>query len=54
MEQFASQSDLTGFLTRFRSDAATGNFSVVTVNGGVNNQSNPGGEVRPVLHVEGG
>jgi tripeptidyl-peptidase-1 len=53
-EQFASQSDLTDFVTRFRSDAATANFSVVTVNGGVNNQSHPGGEVRPVLHVEGG
>jgi tripeptidyl-peptidase-1 len=53
-EQFASQSDLTGFLTRFRSDAATADFSVVTVNGGINNQSNPGGEVRLVLHVEGG
>jgi tripeptidyl-peptidase I len=53
-EQFASQSDLTGFLTRFRSDATTANFSVVTVNGGINNQSHPGGEVRPVLHVEGG
>ena len=53
-EQFASQSDLTGFLTRFRSDAVAANFSVVTVNGGINNQSNPGGEVRLVLHVEGG
>jgi tripeptidyl-peptidase-1 len=54
LEQYASQSDLTDFLTRFRSDAATANFSVVTVNGGVNNQSNSGSEVRPVLHVEGG
>ncbi len=51
-EQFASQSDLTGFLTRFRSDATSANFSVVTVNGGINNQSHPGSEVRPVLHVE--
>ena len=53
-EQFASQSDLTDFLTRFRSDAATANFSVVTVNGGINNQSHPGSEVRLVLDVEGG
>lgn len=45
-DQFASQSDLTGFLTRFRGDAATANFSVVSVNGGINNQSNPGSEVR--------
>jgi tripeptidyl-peptidase-1 len=50
-EQFASQSDLTDFLTHFRSDAATAKFSVVTVNGGINNQSHPGGEVRPVLRV---
>jgi hypothetical protein len=53
-EELASSSDLTDFLTRFRSDAAIANFSVVTVNGGVNNQSDPGSEVRPVLHVEGG
>ena len=46
LEQFASQSDLTSFLTLFRSDAPTANFSVVTVNGGINNQSNPGSEVR--------
>jgi tripeptidyl-peptidase I len=52
-EQFSSQSDLTGFLTHFRSDAATANFSVVTVNGGINNQSHPGAEVRPVLHIKG-
>jgi tripeptidyl-peptidase I len=53
-EQFASQSDLTDFLTRARSDATTANFSVVLVNGGINNQSHPGDEVRLVLHVEGG
>ncbi|KAF8491624.1 subtilisin-like protein [Russula emetica] len=42
LEQYASYSDLTTFLTRFRKDAATANFSAVTVNGGLNNQSNPG------------
>ncbi len=53
LQQFASQSDLTGFLTRFRRDAAFARFSVVTVNGGINNQSQPGLEVRSVLHVGG-
>jgi tripeptidyl-peptidase-1 len=53
LKQYASYSDLTAFLTRFRKDAATANFSVVTVNGGVNDQSQPGLEVRLVLHVEG-
>ena len=43
--QYASHSDLAAFLTRFRKDAATANFSVVTVNGGINNQSQPGLEV---------
>ena len=55
-EQFASHSDLTAFLTRFRTDAAAANFSVVTVNGGKNNESDPGLEVRLVklvLYVEG-
>ena len=49
--QYASYSDLTTFLTRFRKDAATANFSVETVNGGINDQSRPGPEVRLVLHV---
>jgi tripeptidyl-peptidase-1 len=53
LEQYASHSDLTGFLTRFRKNARTANFSVVTVNEGINNQSNPGMEVRLVLHDEG-
>ena len=51
MGQYASHSDLTKFLTRYRIDAASANFSVVTVNGGINNQSKPGSEVRVVLHV---
>ena len=50
-QQFASRSDLTEFLVRFRSDAAPAQFSVVKVNGGINDQSNPGSEVRPVLCV---
>jgi len=53
LEQYASQSDLTYFLTLFRRDAAPAQFSVVTVNGGINNQSQPGIEVRSVLYVEG-
>ena len=48
-EQYASYSDLMTFLTRFRKDATTANFSVVTVNGGVDNQSQPGLEVRLFL-----
>ena len=55
--QYASYSDLTKFLTLFRNDAAaSANFSVVTVNGGINNQSQPGTdstEVRLDLHIEG-
>jgi len=35
---------LMAFLNLFRSDAATANFSVVTANGGINNQSDPGVE----------
>ena len=54
LREFASQSDLTSFLTRFRGDAAPAQFSVVMVNGGINNQSQPGIEVRPALYVEGG
>ena len=53
LQQFASESDTTTFLTRFRRDAALAQFSVVTVNGGINNQSRPGIEVRPACRVEG-
>ena len=53
LEQYASHSDLTAFLTRFRTDAAAASFSVVEVNGGKNNESDPGSEVRLVLYVEG-
>jgi tripeptidyl-peptidase-1 len=53
LEQYASYSDLTTFLNRFRKDAAAANFSEVLVNGGINDQSQPGSEVRLVLHVEG-
>jgi tripeptidyl-peptidase-1 len=54
LREFASQSDLTNFLTRFRSDAVPAQFSVVTVHGGINNESHPGVEVRPALYVDGG
>ena len=46
LQQYASHSDLAEFLVRFRSDAAHAQFSVVEVNGGINNQSDPGVEVR--------
>ena len=53
LEQYASNSDLTEFLSRFRTDAANANFTFVSVNGGINNQSDPGAEVRLVRHVDG-
>ena len=54
LQQFANQSDLTKFLTRFRSDAVPARLSVVTVNGGTHNQSQPGVEVRLAFYVKGG
>ena len=51
LQRYASESDVTEFLVRFRSDAASAQFSVVEVNGGINNQSDPGVEVRLVLCV---
>ena len=51
--EYPNYSDLTKFLTRFRKDAAAANFSVVSVNGGIDDQSQPGAEVRLVLRVEG-
>jgi tripeptidyl-peptidase-1 len=47
--EFASQSDLKEFVDLFRPDAANANFSVVTVDGGINDQNAPGSEVRTVL-----
>jgi tripeptidyl-peptidase-1 len=51
LNQFASHSDLTEFLARFRVDALPAQFPVVRVNGGMDNQNQPGVEVRPVIHV---
>jgi tripeptidyl-peptidase I len=47
----ANQSDLAKFMGLFRPDAEAvrSQFSVVLVNGGINNQSNPSTEVRAVL-----
>lgn len=42
----ASQSDLKVFMTLFRPRAVGARFSVKSINGGINNQSNPGSEVR--------
>ncbi|KAI0059034.1 subtilisin-like protein [Artomyces pyxidatus] len=44
LEQYASHSDLTTFLNKFRSDAKSAAFTVTTVNGGLDDQSNPGDE----------
>jgi tripeptidyl-peptidase-1 len=51
--QYASKSALTSYLTRFRKDAVTANFTVVSVNGGINDESQPGSEVRLARHFEG-
>jgi tripeptidyl-peptidase-1 len=45
LEEYASQADLTKFMTLFHPEAATAKFTVVQVNGGSNNQSDPGVEV---------
>jgi hypothetical protein len=49
LEQYASHQDLKDFMTLYRPDAVDATFSVVTVNGGINNESQPGDEVRPVF-----
>ena len=46
LDEFASQLDLTQFMLRFRLDAAPAIFTVQQVNGGGNDQSEPGTEVR--------
>jgi tripeptidyl-peptidase I len=51
LDQFASHSDLTEFLSLFRIDALSAQFPVVRVNGGLDDQNQPGVEVSPVLHV---
>ncbi|KAF8576276.1 subtilisin-like protein [Ramaria rubella] len=43
LDQFASNADLQSFFKQFRPDAR-GNFTIVQVHGGGNNQSDPGGE----------
>jgi len=50
LQQFASQSDLTAFVRRFRPDAdpEQATFSVVTVNGGINDQNHPTAEVHRI------
>ena len=45
LDEYAVHSDLKTFLNRFRSDAASADFTVVQVNGGGNDQSDPGTEV---------
>ncbi|KAI0284759.1 subtilisin-like protein [Russula brevipes] len=44
LEQYASHRDLEKFMTLYRPDAVDATFSVVTVNGGINNESQPGDE----------
>lgn len=49
-DEFVSQADLTYFLQHLRPDAANSTIPIISVNGGTNNQSNPGGEA--MLDVE--
>ncbi|KAI0291849.1 subtilisin-like protein [Russula brevipes] len=42
LQQYASHRDLKEFMTRYRSDAVNATFSVVNVNGGMNDEENPG------------
>ncbi|KAK0563057.1 hypothetical protein OC861_005015 [Tilletia horrida] len=44
IDQYASQSDLTSFLNRYRPDAASATLNIQTTAGAVNDQSNPGDE----------
>ena len=44
LEEFASQSDLTSFANRFLTDASSATFTLVEINGGQNNQNEPGVE----------
>jgi tripeptidyl-peptidase-1 len=44
LDEFANNADLQTFLTRFRSDAAGTTFKTVQVNGGGNDQGDPGVE----------
>jgi tripeptidyl-peptidase I len=48
--EFASQQDLKEFMLLFRADAARADFTVEQVNGGGNDQSNPGAEVC-IMHI---
>ncbi|KIM88198.1 hypothetical protein PILCRDRAFT_62783 [Piloderma croceum F 1598] len=44
LEEYANFADLQTFFKKFRPDAVGGNFTVVELNGGKNDQSNPGTE----------
>ena len=44
LEEFANHADLTTFMNRFRPDAASAAFTVVPVNGGGDDQTDPGVE----------
>ncbi len=45
LNEYANHADLTTFMQRFRPDASSAAFTVVQVNGGGNDQTNPGVEV---------
>ena len=48
LNQSTSHADFKEFMTLYRQDAVTANFSVKTLNGGFNDENSPTGEVRPV------
>ena len=45
LNEFANHADLTTFMNRFRPDAVSASFVVAPINGGGDDQTNPGIEV---------
>jgi tripeptidyl-peptidase I len=50
LSEFANNADLQTFFSRFRTDAAGNTFKTVEVNGGGNDQTDPGTEAKCVSH----
>lgn len=51
LEEFANFADLQTFFQKFRTDATGSNFTTVLVNGGGEDQSQPGTEVISAIHL---
>ncbi|KDQ19872.1 hypothetical protein BOTBODRAFT_27295 [Botryobasidium botryosum FD-172 SS1] len=54
LKEYASYSDLKQFYENWRPDAINGTFDFVSVNGGLNDQSTPGGEANLDVQYGGG